>query len=414
MSFKLVQYNGFETKNYDLGEFTVFGSAESCNAQVPGLNSRHFRLIQKQDSCEIVDLRSESGLYVNMTRTYRSQLSPGDVVRAGKCEFMLLKKDEAFSLDEFRSRNQQWGEVVLKFPSYAKSDLPILILGNSGTGKERISKLMHELSNRRDFASVIVNCSALTTSLAESELFGHVKGSFTGATQDRKGAFEEARDGTLILDEIGDLPLDIQPKLLRALENREIKPVGGDKVIKTNCRIIACTHHNLMEKVNRGEFRLDLFYRLNVIKIKVPALTERMEDFESILSAFSREYRVNFSPMAIKQLSTHTWPGNIRELKNLVSRCRILYPDKQIEPSDLVNVMESNALSTCRLTPRKESNQNFLKQMEKDIIIKLLINNKGNQLRTARELGVPKSTLYDKVKTYQIDVKKLKFNEAMI
>lgn len=414
MSFRLVQYNGFETINYDLGEFTVFGSSDSCNAQVPGLNSRHFRLIQTQDSCDIVDLRSESGLYVNMTRTYRSKLSPGDVIRAGKCEFMLLKKDEAFSLDEFRSRNQAWGEMVLKFPSYAKSDLPILVLGNSGTGKERISKLMHDLSDRRYSPSVIVNCSALTTSLAESELFGHVKGSFTGATQDRKGAFEEARDGTLILDEVGDLPLDIQPKLLRALENREVKPVGGDTVVKTNCRIIACTHHNLMEKVNRGEFRLDLFYRLNVIKVKVPALSERMEDFESILYAFSREYRVSFSPMTIKALSTHAWPGNIRELKNLVSRCRILYPDKRIEPSDLVNVMEPNTLATCRSSPRKEPSQNFLKQMEKDIIIKLLINNKGNQLQTARELGIPKSTLYDKVKTYEIDVKKLKFNESMI
>jgi len=172
-----------------------------------------------------------------------------------------------------------------------------------------VSHVIHDYSGRSEGPFVSVNCSALTESLVESELFGHVKGSFTGATSDRKGAFEAARGGTLFLDEIGDLPLSLQPKLLRALENQEIKPVGSDKTLKTDVRIVTATHKNLEKLVIEKTFRSDLFFRIHVVKISIPSLKERMEDFEDLLYHFSREMRVRFSVGAIEKLKEHSWPG---------------------------------------------------------------------------------------------------------
>ena len=172
---------------------------------------------------------------------------------------------------------------------YSKKNFPILLLGESGVGKEVIARYIHNKSSRRGKPFITINCSSLGESLIESELFGHIKGSFTGAICDRKGAFEVARYGTLFLDEIGDLAIHLQPKLLRALENQEIHPIGSDHNIKTDVRIIAATNKNLDALIEKGEFRSDLFFRLNVVQIKIPALRERMEDFEALLFNLSRE-----------------------------------------------------------------------------------------------------------------------------
>ncbi len=183
----------------------------------------------------------------------------------------------------------------------AKTDFPVLILGPSGTGKDVIAQALHQTSDRQGpFLSV--NCSALSETLIESELFGHVKGSFTGAVNDRKGAFEAARGGTLFLDEIGDLSYNLQAKLLRALENGEIRAVGADRNTQTDVRIIAATHQNLGEKIREGSFRSDLYYRLNVVTVTPPALNLRMEDFEGLLYGFARSMRVRFSHGAIVSL----------------------------------------------------------------------------------------------------------------
>ena len=200
---------------------------------------------------------------------------------------------------------------MLSLSSVATSSCPVLILGPSGTGKDVLANAIHNSSKKSGAPFISVNCSALTETLVESELFGHTKGSFTDAVSDRKGAFEAARGGTLFLDEIGDLPYSLQAKLLRALENNEIRPVGSDRSIKTDVRIIAATHQNLYNKIRDGEFRADLFYRLNVITIETPALKERIEDFDNLLYSFARQMRVRFSFNAIKTLKKHDWPGNI-------------------------------------------------------------------------------------------------------
>ncbi len=292
----------------------------------------------------------------------------------------------------------------------SETNLPVFLHGESGTGKEILARVIHDLSQRSEKPFIGVNCSALTENLVESELFGHVKGSFTGATGDRKGSFEAARGGTLFLDEIGDLPPSLQPKLLRALENQEIRPVGSDKVIKTDVRIIVATHKNLEQMVAEGKFRADLYFRIHVIKIPIPALRERMEDFEDILYHFAREYRTRFSVPAIVELKKHIWPGNIRELKNVVARASALFPQEHIQPEHVINLVDQATVpvapQSALISPRL-SNLPFLKDIEKELIRSRLIANEGNQRRTAMDLGIPKSTLHDRIKSYGINIQLL-------
>lgn len=357
------------------------------------------------------DLRSTSGTFVNDVKVLESYLSVGDVIKIGSTEFIFHGQNEAPKSAYMTSKNLKWQEQLDRIPGIAQSDLTVLILGPSGTGKELMSQQLHELSARRDAPVLTVNCSALTESLAESELFGHVKGSFTGATQDRKGAFEAAKNGTLILDEIGDLPLALQPKLLRALENKEIKPVGSDKLVKTNARIIACTHQDLRKKVEKGEFRLDLFYRLNIIQVNIPQLKERMEDFEKILFTFAKEMKVKFAPCAIQELKAHDWPGNIRELKNLVSRAKAIMSGQAIEKKHILELIDRRTVEVESFGQIQiasgPTKTNVIKEIERQIIQKRLAINAGNQRKTAEDLGIPRSTLNDRIKMYKINIEEL-------
>jgi DNA-binding NtrC family response regulator len=257
---------------------------------------------------------------------------------------------------------------------------------------------------------VSVNCSALSESLIESELFGHLKGSFTGAVHDRKGAFESARGGTLFLDEIGELPYGLQAKLLRAIENNEVRAVGSDQVVKTNVRIIAATHQNLHQKIAAKSFRQDLFYRLNVITFNIPSLLERLEDFEDIFYQLCKESRTRFSIDALERMKRHTWPGNIRELKNVVARAAAIFPETTIEERMLSNIMDASPtlpLSLDGISLFSNEKLNLVKEMEKQMILTRLIANNGNQRKTALDLGIPKSTLHDRIKGYNIDIEKV-------
>jgi transcriptional regulator with GAF, ATPase, and Fis domain len=276
-----------------------------------------------------------------------------------------------------------------------------------------ITAAIHKNSNRRESPLVSVNCSALTESLVESELFGHVKGSFTGAISDRKGAFEAARGGTLFLDEIGDLPLFLQPKLLRAIENKEIRPVGSDKIVATNVRIITATHKNLEKLVALGEFRSDLFFRVNVIRLNIPPLRKRMEDFDDLLHHFSKDDNVVFTSAAVAHMKLHQWPGNIRELKNTVARAGALYPHSRVESDYLKHLLTlpapppKNQTKTYlqNLKLEAETQLPLLKEVEKEMIEARLLANGYNQRRTAAELGIPKSTLHDRIRAYSICTK---------
>lgn len=403
----------------EMTEFLCFGSAQDNHIVLTeDTNEKHARIEKKGNEYLVRDLRSTNGTFVNDVKILESYLNVGDVIKIGNTEFIFHSKSEAPKSEHMTSKNLKWQDQLNRIPGIAQSDLTVLILGPSGTGKELMSQYIHELSPRKDAPVLTVNCSALTESLAESELFGHVKGSFTGATQDRKGAFEAAKNGTLILDEIGDLPLALQPKLLRALENKEIKPVGSDKLVKTNARIIACTHQDLRKKVERGEFRLDLFYRLNIIQINMPQLKERMEDFEKILFTFAKEMKVKFTNCAIQELKAHDWPGNVRELKNLVSRAKAIMSGQAIEKKHILELIDQKTVEIESFGQIQiatgPSKTNVIKEIEKQIIQKRLLINGGNQRKTADDLGIPRSTLNDRIKAYRIDIDELLKNSLRL
>lgn len=400
-----------DNKNWTLSEMSIIG-ADTLNA-IPlrgeALADRHARVEKKDSGYMIRDLRSETGTYVNGARIQEAWLSDGDVVRVGDQELTFcaepIKTENGIGL---KSKNESWNQTLQSLGNVARTEFPILLLGPSGTGKEVLAEALHSHSSRSMGPFVRVNCSALTETLIESELFGHIKGSFTGAIADRKGAFEAARGGTLFLDEIGDLPYGLQAKLLRALENNEIRPVGADRTVKTDVRIIAATHQNLNDQIQSGAFRNDLYYRLSVINVTPPSLKDRMEDFEELLYCFARTMRVRFSFNAIQSLKRHSWPGNIRELRNTVARASAYFPKQTILESHLPQILDGIALRQAQpyagAAPVSMPGElPVIKEIEKQMILKRLAANQGNQRRTANDLGMPKSTLHDRLRLYQID-----------
>lgn len=388
-----------------LTPLTTLGSDSLCTIQLSGLNiePRHCRIEQKSEDTWILrDLRTSSGTFLNSARILEAQLQDGDLIAIGNLEFIFQTQETRETPFPLSSKNTAWHSELQSLTHVSKTDFPVLILGPSGTGKDVVANSIHDESFRKSGPFISVNCSALSETLIESELFGHIKGSFTGAISDRKGAFEAARGGTLFLDEIGDLSYSLQAKLLRALENNEIRPVGADRNIKTDVRIIAATHQHLTSKIREGAFRSDLYFRLNVINITPPALVDRMEDFETLLYIFAKKMRVRFSFNAIARLKKHSWPGNIRELKNLVTRASAIFPKEYINEEHVEKLIDR---TLCEPSTAQSSIANIpvIKEIEKQMILKRLEANRGNQRRTANDLGMPKSTLHDRLKFYNIN-----------
>lgn len=296
-------------------------------------------------------------------------------------------------------------DVVEKIRVVAPTDTSVLVVGESGTGKEKVAHSVHELSDRSAYPIVVVNCAALPHALIESELFGHEKGSFTGANTLRIGKFEQANGGTVFLDEIGELPLDSQVKLLRVLQEKEIERLGGNNTIKVNVRIVAATNRSLEKEVAEGRFRLDLYYRLNVFPIELPPLRERKEDivllahfFLNKYAAASRRNITSISEKALEQLLNYHWPGNIRELEHLIERSVLLAKTTEIERFDLPEIIEK-PIET--LGPLKS-----LEDMERDHIMNALQSSGGKVSGpggAAELLKIQAQTLYSKMKKLGID-----------
>ncbi len=413
MKYQLELLDGSANK-WNVEDFLTVGADSSCQLQVvmADVDPRHCRVEIKNNSLHIKDQRSVHGTFVNGTKILEAELQDGDLISIGYADFVVHDLEKKLTEFPMSSRTEFWNQNLKSLNQVALSSHSVLLLGPSGVGKDVIAKNIHESSPRANSPFMSVNCSALTETLVESELFGHVKGSFTGAISDRKGAFEAARGGTLFLDEIGDLPYSLQAKILRALENEEIRPVGSDKIIKTDVRIIAATHQNLTQKIREGAFRSDLFFRLNIITVDVPSLKERMEDFEDLLYFFARQMKVRFSFQAIRELKKHDWPGNIRELKNLVARASTLFAKCYITEAHIDQLLNrrdrlTHVSSGVSYIPQSTQNQgqaSVMKEIEKQMILKRLAANQGSQKLTATDLGIPKSTLHDKIKTYSIDV----------
>jgi two-component system, NtrC family, nitrogen regulation response regulator NtrX len=297
----------------------------------------------------------------------------------------------------------------------APSDARVLISGESGTGKELVAGALHTGSARRDKAYVRTNCAAIPRDLVESEMFGHERGAFTGATERRIGRFELAHGGTLFLDEVGDLGSEAQAKLLRAIEAREIERVGGAKPIKVDVRIVAATNRDLVAAVADGSFREDLFFRLNVIPMTLPPLRERVEDIDQLVLHFTALHRTRtggaaptFTPEAMAALRAHRWPGNVRELANIVERLAILYPGRQLRVGDVHDVLpaprgaERNTPgSSARIDPALPLSD-ALDAFERQLIARALDESAGNVAEAARALQTDRPNLYRRMKRLSI------------
>jgi transcriptional regulator with PAS, ATPase and Fis domain len=295
----------------------------------------------------------------------------------------------------------------------APTDSTVLILGESGTGKELVATSIHENSEREDKAFIKLNCAAIPAELLESELFGHEKGAFTGASGRKPGKFDMANEGTLFLDEIGDMPHNLQSKILRVLQEQEFYRVGGSATIKVNVRIIASTNKNLEEMVREGAFREDLFHRLNVFTLHLPPLRDRKEDIPLLVDYLLQNApkKLTISPMALQMLTAFSWPGNIRELKNTIESASVIAENGIIKPTHLpakiTGVFDQNQITAGKNTA-KISLDERLKEIEKSIIIEALKKTGGVQVRATELLGINQRSLWHRIKKYDIDVKGIK------
>jgi DNA-binding NtrC family response regulator len=311
-----------------------------------------------------------------------------------------LKKDERSVLVYQSEPMERIMEMVTRV---APTDSTVLITGESGTGKGLVASKIHQLSQRSRRPFITVDCGTLVETLFESELFGHVKGSFTGADANKIGKFELAQHGTLFFDEISNIGLEVQAKLLRAVEERKISKVGSHRVITVDVRIVAATNKDLTRAIKDGSFREDLFYRLNVVLIQMPPLRERKSDIPLLAQHFLEKYNARLrknlkgiTPEALELLMRHDWPGNVRELENTVERLVVLSSGPYLEPGDL-------AFAGTILSPTGEASSLSLRDLERDHIIQTLQRFDGHKSETARALGIDRKTLREKLRRYNIE-----------
>jgi len=328
-------------------------------------------------------------------------------------EYMRLEEENRRLRAELGMRYQIVGESIpmkalrQQIALTAPTNGRVLIYGESGTGKELAARALHAASQRQNRPFVEVNCAAIPEELIESELFGHIKGSFTGASEDKVGKFQKADSGTLFLDEVGDMSLKTQSKVLRVLEEQRFEPVGSNQAVTVDVRVIAATNKKLDEEISKGTFREDLFYRLNVIPFYVPALRERQEDIPILARHFLREFNTAYgrkpkelSDAAVDVLVRYPWPGNVRELKNLIERLVIICPQQKIEPHHLPPELFRGA--TCSPQQPYSTLHEAREAYEREFILRKLEENQWNMTRTAAALGLERSHLYRKMKTLGI------------
>jgi two-component system nitrogen regulation response regulator NtrX len=302
----------------------------------------------------------------------------------------------------------------LQIERVAPTDASVLILGGHGTGKELVAQAIHSQSDREKNPMIEVNCAAIPEELIESELFGYEKGAFTGADKAKKGKFDQAHGSTLFLDEIGDMSLKSQAKVLRILQEQKFERVGGAKTIKVDVRILAATNKNLEQEIEQGNFRADLFYRLNVVPIQLPDLKDRLEDIPALVTNFLELFRhkglgeKRFAGDALSMLIQHPWPGNIRELRNMVERLMIMVPNTIITAKDVAVFLNPDAFQPmaggCSTEYSHLAFKDARKQFEHDYLRKKLEENEGNISKTAQEIGIERSHLHKKVKALGINI----------
>ncbi len=387
------------------------------------ISKRHCEIKAEENGYSITDLDSTNGTFVQGLRISSAYLNPGSEFQLGKthivfCPLMEEREIPLSSCEAFGGmlgRSTAMRRVFHIAETYSPTDATIMITGETGTGKEIMAEEIHKHSRRNKRPFIVIDCAAMAKDLIESELFGHVKGAFTGANADREGAFEHADGGTVFLDEIGDLAPELQPKLLRVLEKREIRRVGDNRVKKINVRIICATNRRLDEEVNAGRFREDLYYRLSVVRIELPPLRRRKEDIALIAKRFITDLN---GPLAMKQvlnfestieiLKRHDWPGNVRELRNLIE-VAFLAAKPPVDLSAFLGLgrfipaaMKEDDEIFHADRPFKDAKNDLIDEFERKYVKDLLERNGNNVSQSARAAGIERAYLQRLMKKYDI------------
>ncbi len=374
----------------------------------PFISTRHLRIEPRAGRWHLVDLGSTNGTLLGGTRVERAELPFGLPLQLGDVELVLEppappEASRPAVFEQMVSRDQGMRRVFELVERVAPSDAAVAILGDTGTGKELVARALHARSPRASGPFIPVNCSAIAETLIESELFGHEKGAFSGAERLRKGAFEEATGGTIFLDEIGELPFDLQAKLLRTLELGEVKRVGASRPITVDVRVVAATHRDLRAQVRAGKFREDLFYRLCVVPITVPPLRQRRGDIRLLAEAFlqgaaPRGLVLRWSDEALARLETYDWPGNVRQLRNVVQRALLFRGEGRVIPASAVEFEDTRAGAT----DGGDDDTLYLRgltmeEVEREAIRLSLRRHHGRRSAVVRELRIAKSTVLKRI-----------------
>ncbi len=391
------------------------------------VSGTHFEVIASERGFLLRDLDSRNGTFAGDLRIREVWIKPGAVIRAGQSHVRFDGAEGSIDIElsdkdrfhELIGASVRMREIFATLEKVSPTELTVLVRGETGTGKELVARAIHRSSRRASGPLVVQDCSAIPQNLVESTLFGHERGAFTGATERQRGSFEQADGGTIFLDELGELDLALQPKLLRVLENREIKRVGGDRPIPVNVRVIAATNRDLRQMVNEGKFREDLYYRLSVVAIELPPLRERPEDVPLIamhllddLASRRGQGRFSVEASAMARLRGYPWPGNVRELKNTVERAASLADSPELTVRDLMPSSQKTPQAAVRGAdpeqyvedglPFKEAKQRVLDVFEAAYLRALLDKHGGNVTRSANAAGLTRYHLRELAKRYGI------------
>jgi DNA-binding NtrC family response regulator len=407
-----------------VGTYTV-GKAPSCELALSdsSVSRRHLEIVVLADGVRMTDLQSTNGSFFEGARFDTIHVGPGATVTIGQTELRLVGDPAHQTMPPFgadRFGDLLGGSVAMRqvfslLERVAASDAAVLVEGETGTGKELVAEALHAASARKDGPFIVCDLGSLPRTLIESELFGHVRGAFTGADRDRVGAFEQADGGTILLDEIGELELDVQPRLLRAIERKQVKPVGSSTFRRCDARVVAATNRDLHAEVKAGRFREDLYHRLAVVCVRVPPLRERREDIPMLASAFVTRAALAqgrrpplIPPLTMAALRSHDWPGNVRELRNVLERALSIAPDAETLDAGLFGLEDSYAAEAHppvgapvdMSLPFKESKDRLVQAWEREYVVKLLEKSGGNVSLAARHAGIDRVYLHRLLKKH--------------
>ena len=396
----------------------TFGSSPSCEMTLTdkAVSRRHLTAVHENGATYLVDQNSTNGTYVQDTRIKEIEIGYGAEFTLGRTVIKYLPDEEVVepepseqpSFGQLIGGDTQMRQLFKLMQDIAATDATCLIEGETGTGKELIAEEIHNHSSRRGGPFIVFDCGSVPRELIESALFGHTKGSFTGAVTDRKGAFAEAHGGTIFLDEIGEMAPDLQPSLLRVLDKKAVRKVGSNQYESIDVRVVAATNRDLREEVGKKNFREDLYYRLAVIRLSVPPLRERGTDLPVLVDHFLRQFadrNLQITPEDLEKLRRHSWPGNVRELRNVIERASLLSQGRQLNIDEALGSEDpgSPAIGVRTDLPFKEAKGQLVETFEREYVEDLMRRHRMNLSSAAREAQIDRKHLRELIRKYGLE-----------